>query len=75
MDVVDGMIKNTTDPFVQKHPKILRKLIEGVAKDNWLNNGDPILTKEQMDMVYILAKNKSGDKSWEIVGPFNICMN
>lgn len=75
MDRVDDMLKNTTDPFAQKYPEIFRALIEAVAKENWLTNGEPVLSKEQMDRVYSLAKNQSGDRTWERIGRFNICMN
>ena len=75
MEQVDDMLKNTTDPFAQKYPEIFRSVIEDVARDNWLKEGEPILTKEQMDDAYSTAKSRSEDKSWEILGRFNVCLN
>jgi len=75
MEQVDNMLNNTTDPFAKKYPNIFRTLIEMVANDNWLTTGEAILSKEQMDDVYVRAKNQSGDKTWALVGTFNICMN
>ena len=75
MEEVDGMLKTTTDPFAQKYPELFKSSIEMVARDNWLKHGDPILSKEQMDNVYTSSKAQSGDKTWALVGHFNICMN
>ena len=75
MEQVDDMLKNTTDPFAQKHPDIFRLLIEIIAKENWIETGEPTLTTKQMDKVYSSAKNQTGDKTWQILGRFNVCMN
>lgn len=75
MNMINESLKQTTDPFAKKHGEILKSLVRKIATDNWINNGDPILNQEQMNWVYAEAKRKTRDKSWEIVGPFNICMN
>lgn len=75
MEQVDETLKNTTDPFAQKYPQLFKEIIRMIAMDNWIKHGEPILSKEQMDDAYVKAKNQSGDKTWAIVGPFNICMN
>lgn len=75
MGLVDETLKNTTDPFAKKHAAVIKSLIKMVATDNWINYGEPMLTKEQMDWVYDETKRKTKDRAWEIVGPFNICMN
>ena len=75
MKHVDEILQNTTDPFARKHSQLLREIIHIIAMDNWIKYGEPILSQEQMDEVYVKAKNQSGDKTWAIVGPFNLCMN
>lgn len=75
MEGVSKVLKNSTDPFATKHSQILISLIEIVANKNWLNNGEPILTNEQINTVYTIAKTQSCDKTWELHGKFNVCMN
>ena len=75
MESVDKILKETTDPFAKQYSDLLKSIIRIFAMENWISNGEPILSTEQMIEVYEKAKNQSGDKAWAIVGSFNICMN
>ena len=75
MEKVKEMMLHTQDPFAKSHSDLFLEIIREIAQENWLKDGEPILSEDQMDEVYTLAQNKCGDKSWQIVGGFNICMN
>ena len=75
MERVLKLLIDTKDPFAVKHKDALMAEIKVVAANNWLNQGEPVLTKEQLDSVYADVKEKVKDRSWALVGSFNICMN
>jgi hypothetical protein len=72
---VTELLDKTTDPFAAKYRKELLSEIKVIASKNWVQNGEPTLDPEQMRQAYINVQNKSADKSWAIVGGYNIAMN
>ena len=75
MDKVSFLLDNTTDPFAMRYKTELLESIEHAASQNWLDTGDPILTKEQLLEIHNQVKESVGDRSWEILGNLNINVN
>ncbi len=75
LNQVSELLDKTKDPFAIKYRKELLSEIRIVASKNWIKDGEPILTSEQLNQAYINVQNKVADKSWSIVGKFNLPMN
>lgn len=75
MQDVSALMDKTKDPFAQKYRKELLSEIRIIASKNWIKDGEPILTAEQLNQAYVNVQNKVADKSWSVVGKFNLPMN
>lgn len=75
LNQVSELLDKTTDPFAIKYRKELLSEIRIIASKNWIKDGEPILTADQLNQAYVNVQNKVADKSWSIVGKFNLPMN